>query len=171
MLISAVQHKSKYKSNSISNFFEKKKSYFWFPCCSTGKAHSVDVSITNVGLISTKPGRFLFLAYGRSGLGQNSISNFFEKKNQILGFPCCSTREDLSIDVSITNVGLILTKQRWFQLYVKSQNSNFELFWKKNQILGFPWCSTREDLSIDVSITNVGLRLTKLRWFQLFVRS
>ena len=33
---------------------------------------------------------------------------------------------------------------RWFQLFVKSQNSNF--FEKK---LGFPWCSTREDLSID----------------------
>ena len=33
----------------------------------------------------------------------------FEKK--IFGFPCCSTRQDLSIGVSITNVGLILTKQ------------------------------------------------------------
>ena len=92
------------------------------------------------------------------------ISNFFEK-NQIFGFPWCSTREDLSIDVSITNVGLILTKLRWFQLFIKSQNSNFELFWKKNQIFGFPWCSTREDLSIDVSITNVGLILTKLWWY------
>ena len=30
-------------------------------------------------------------------------------------FPCCSTREDLSIDVSITNVGLILTKLRYGQ--------------------------------------------------------
>ena len=38
----------------------------------------------------------------------NSISLFF--LNQIVMFPCCSTREDLSIDVSITNVGLILTK-------------------------------------------------------------
>ena len=28
-----------------------------------------------------------------------------------------------------------------------------------------PWCSTREDFSIDVSITNVGLILTKLRRF------
>ena len=84
-------------------------------------------------------------------------------------FPWCSTREDLSIDVSITNVGLILTKLRWFQLFVKSQNSNFELFWKINQIFGFPWCSTREDLSIDVSITNVGLILTKIGWF-LFSR-
>ena len=35
------------------------------------------------------------------------------------------------------------------------QNSNFELFWINIQILGFLWCSTREDLSIDVSITNV----------------
>ena len=40
------------------------------------------------------------------------ISNF--KKNQIFGFPCCSTREDLSIDVSITNVGPILMKLWWF---------------------------------------------------------
>ena len=29
-------------------------------------------------------------------------------------FPCCTTREDPSIDVSITNVGLILTKLWWF---------------------------------------------------------
>ena len=47
-------------------------------------------------------------------VGVRTKFNFilFEKKNQILGFPCCSTREDLSIDVSITNVGLILTKLR-----------------------------------------------------------
>ena len=51
----------------------------------------------------------------------------------------------------------------------KSQNSNFELFLKKkkNPIFEFPCCSTREDLSIDVSITNVGLILTKL-WRYLF---
>ena len=30
-----------------------------------------------------------------------------------------------------------------------------------NQIFWFPWCSTREDLSVDVSITYVGLILTK----------
>ena len=38
-------------------------------------------------------------------------------------FQCCSTREDLSIDVSITNVGLILTKLRWFQQFSTSQNT------------------------------------------------
>ena len=107
--------------------------------------------------------------------GQNSISliSNFLKKFHISGLPWCSTREDHSIDVSITNVGLILTKLRWFQLFVKSQNSNFKLFWKKKKILiyGFPCRSTREDHSIDVSITNVGLILTKLRWFQLFVKS
>ena len=109
MLISALQH----KSNSISNFLEK-KSNFWFPCCSTREDLSVDVSITYVGLISTKPGRFLFSAYGNSGYGQNSISSIsnFLKKIHIFGFPWCSTREDHSIDASITNVGLILTKLR-----------------------------------------------------------
>ena len=76
-------------------------------------------------------------------------------------FPCSSTLEDLSIDVSNTNVELILTKLRRFQLFVKIRISNFK---KKNHInFGFPCCSTREDLSIDVSITNVGLILTKLR--------
>ena len=77
----------------------------------------------------------------------------FGKKNQLYGFQCCSTREDLSIDVSITNVGLILTKLRLFQLFVTNQNSNFELFWKKFKFLGFHGvASTREDLSIDVSL-------------------
>ena len=77
-------------------------------------------------------------------------------------FSCCSTREDLSIDVSITIVGLILTKLSDFSSssQVKIRISNF--FEKKNHILGFPCCSTREDLSIDVSITNEGLILTKL---------
>ena len=108
------------------------------------------------------PLEWFFQVFGRS---QNSISNIFENNKKFI-FPWCSTREDHSIDVSITNVGLILTKLRWFQLFVKSQNSNFELFWKKkNQIFGFPWCSTREDLSIDASITNVGLILTKLGRF------
>ena len=61
---------------------------------------------------------------------------FWKKKNQFFWFSWCSTREDLSIDVSITNVGLILTKLRWFQLFVKSQNSNFEPFWEKFKFLG-----------------------------------
>ena len=103
-----------------------------------------------------------------SALRQKSkfeFRTFLKKKNPIFGFPWCSTRENLFIDVSITNVGLILTKLRWFQLFVKRQISNFKLFGKKIQIFGFPWCTTREDLSIDVSITNVGLILTKLWWY------
>ena len=105
-----------YKSNSISNFFEEKNQISWFSWCSTREDLSVDVSITNVGLILTKPGQFFFSAYGNSGYGQNSnssISNFL-KNFHISGFPWCSTRGDLSIDVSITNVGLILTKLWWF---------------------------------------------------------
>ena len=92
-----------------------------FPCCSTLEDHSIDVSITNVGLILTKL------------ISALCLKSKFEfrtslEKIQIFGFPCCSTREDLSIDESITNVGLILTKLRLFQLFSTSQNSNFELF-------------------------------------------
>ena len=137
-------------------------------CCSILEDLSIDVSIANVGLILTKLRWFqLFVK------SQNSNFELFWKKYQILGFPSCSTREDLFIDVSITNVGLILTKLRWFQHFSTSQNSKFELFWKKKKKkkFGFPCCSTREDLSIDVSITNVGLILTKLRLFQLFSTS
>ena len=101
---------------------------------------------------------------------QNSNFELFWKKIKFLGFHgVASTREDLSIDVSITNEGLTLTKLRWFQLFVKIQISSFQK--KKKKIGGFPWCSTCEDLSIDVSITNVGLILTKPKWFQLFVTS
>ena len=53
-MISALQHNSEYKSNSILNFFEKKNQFFKFPCCSTREDLSIDVSITNVGLILTK---------------------------------------------------------------------------------------------------------------------
>ena len=73
-MISALQHKSKYKSNSISNFFEKKNQIFWFPCCITREDLSVDVSITHVGLILTKPGRFFFL--GIQKLGVRTEFNF-----------------------------------------------------------------------------------------------
>ena len=78
-MISALQHKSKYKSNSISNLKKKKKNQiFWFPCCSTREDLSVDVSITYVGLISTKPGRFLFSAQGTDIVSISSISNFLK---------------------------------------------------------------------------------------------
>ena len=107
-----------------------------------------------------------------SALRQKSKFEFqtFLKKNPIFWFPCCSTREDLSVDVSFTNVGLILTKPGRFRFsaygnsgYGQNSISSISNFLKKFHISGFPWCSTREDLSIDVSITNVGLILTKLR--------
>ena len=152
-MISALQHKSKYKSNSISNSFEKKNQIFWFSCCSNRENLSVDVNyLCRTDIDEARVIFFSRHTETRGSYGHNlilSISNFL-KNFHISGFPWCSIRENLSIDVSITNVGLILTKLRWFQLFVKSQNSNFELFWKKNQIFGFPWCSTRKDLSIDV---------------------
>ena len=35
---------------------------------------------------------------------------FLRTKESIFGFPCCNTRRDISLDVSITTVGLILMK-------------------------------------------------------------
>ena len=62
-------------------------------------------------------------------------------------------------------IGLILTKLGWFQHFSSSQNSILTCFEKKRIFFGFPYCSTREDLSIDVSITNVGMILMKLGGF------
>ena len=106
------------------------------------------------------------------------FSGFFPSKRGVRGVtPSCllrgvtptdaSTREDLSIDVLITNVGLILTKLRWFQAFSCSSKVKIQIlkFFEKKKKIGFPWCSIREDLFIDISITYVGLILTKLRWF------
>ena len=170
MLISALQH----KSNSISNFLEK-KSNFWFPWCSTREDLSVDVSITYVGLVflgvrtefnfvdfqlfeknshfwvsmkkySWRPFHWCINYYCRTDIDEAKVISAIRQKSKfklfwkkrILGIPWCSIREDLSIDVSITNVGLTLTKLRWFQLFVKNQNSNFELFWKKKSNFWVP---------------------------------
>ena len=62
MLISALQH----KSNSISNFFEKKKKKIWFPCCSTREDLSIDVSITNARTDINKA-RAIFLGVWKIG--------------------------------------------------------------------------------------------------------
>ena len=56
---------------------------------------------------------------------------YFMKEIQIFGFPCCSTREHLSIDVLIANVGLTLTKLGDFsssaqvKIQFRKKNSNF----------------------------------------------
>ena len=74
-MISALQHKSKYKLNSISNFFGKKKSKFLAPML------SVDVSIIYIGLILTKPGRFFLGIRKLRVRTEFNFSNFelFEK--------------------------------------------------------------------------------------------
>ena len=55
MLILDLQHKSKYKSNSISNFKKKKIKIFGsHDVASTREDLSVNVSIAYVGLILTK---------------------------------------------------------------------------------------------------------------------
>ena len=158
-VISALHHHQKSKFEFRTSL--KKIQIFGFPCRSTREDLSIDVSFTNVGLILTKLRLFQLFV-----ISQNSYFNFKKKKKKKIGVLWCSTCEDLSIDLSITNVGLISTKLRWFQLFVKGQISNFKLFLKKFKFSGFHFvASTREDLSIDVSITNVGLILTKLWWF------
>ena len=138
MVISALRQKSKFEFQTLLIFFFNFFFFFFFlsfhGVATTREDLSIDVSIANVGLILTKLRWFLFSAFGNSGYWQNSISSIsnFLKNFHIFGFPWCSTRENLSIDVSITNVGLILTKLRWFQLFVKSQNLNFELQQKKS---------------------------------------
>ena len=83
MLISALQH----KSNSISNFFEKNLIFGFHAVASTREDLSVDVSITYVGLVLTKPGRFL----GVRKLGVRTEFNLVDfqllkKKFTFLGF-------------------------------------------------------------------------------------
>ena len=69
---------------------------------------------------------------------------FLKEKNQIFWFPCCSTREDLSVDVSITYVGMILTKPgRFFSRHTETRGKDriqfrqFRTFWKNFTFLGF----------------------------------
>ena len=63
-----------------------------------------------------------------------SISNFFEKKSNFCFHVVVPSREDLSIDVTIINLGLILTKLRTIQLFGTCQNPISNFFEKK---LGF----------------------------------
>ena len=65
------------------------------------------------------------------------------KNIQIFGFPWCSTREDLSIDVSITNVGVSRTdidEAKVISALCHKLKFEFLNFLKKIQIFGFPWC-------------------------------
>ena len=93
---------------------KKKVKFFGSHVVVLVKTFRLTYQLLMLGLILTKPGRFLFSANGNSGYEKNSISSIlnFLKTFHIFGFPGCSTCEDHSIDVSITNVGLILTKLR-----------------------------------------------------------
>ena len=87
-------------------------------------------------------------------------------KFTFLRIPCCSTCEGLSIDVWITHVGADIDEAKVISALRQKSKFEFRTFLKKIiQIFGFPCCSTRQDLSIDISITNVGLISTKLWWF------
>ena len=76
-------------------------------------------------------------------------------------FPCCSTHEKLYSHAQITTVGLILKKAKVISALRHKSKFNFDLFLKEIQNFGFSCCSSCKDLSIDTSITAVGLILTK----------
>ena len=85
---------------------------------------------------------------------------------KIFGFPCCSTWKPFHWCINNycycrTDIG----ESTVISALQHKSKFNFDLFWKEKKFFGLPWYSTREDLSIDVSITNVGLILTKLGWF------
>ena len=86
-VISALQRKSKYNSKFNFDFF-KEIQIFGFPCCSICEDLSIDVSISNVGLILAKPGWFLFSGYGQtytiseSSYGNISAHTKFQLKAQ-----------------------------------------------------------------------------------------
>ena len=90
----------------------------------------------------------------------------FFKKNLIFWFPRCSTRWRINYlcrtDIDESRAIFFLGVRK---LGVQTEFNfvDFQLFEKNSHF----WVSmvSREDLSIDVSITNVGLILTKLRWF------
>ena len=108
--------------------FLKKKSNFWFSCCSSYSWRPFRWRINYLCRTDIDEARAIsFVSILKLGVRREFNFELFEKKIHIFGFPWCSTCEDHSIDVSIADVGLILTKLRWFQLFVKSQNSNFFL--------------------------------------------
>ena len=134
-----------------------------FLYCSTCEEFSIDVSITNVGLILRKL-RWYFQLF--SSTNKNSILTYFKKKFKFFGFHavvdtcrpfywCINFYCKTDID-----------KPRVTSACQHKSKFNFYLFWKEIQIFGFPCCISRENLSIHVSITNVGLILLKM-WFQI----
>ena len=85
-----------------------------------------------------------------------------------------STLKGTTMHPRCRHIGACWDLLEWFQLFSTSQNTSRIQFWtylKKNQIIWFICCSTREDLSVDISITYVGLILTKPgRFFFLCIR-
>ena len=76
-----------------------------------------------------------------------------------------STLKGTTMHPRCRHMGACWDLLEWFQLFSTSQNTSqnsFSNFMKKHWVSLLYYC---EDLSIDVSITNVGLILTKPGWF------
>ena len=88
--------------------FEENQVYgfSWYRAC---EDLSIHVSFTTVGLILMK-----LKSFQHFSTSQNSISTLFKKKFKFLGFHVLGLVKTFFVDVSIINVGLILTKLEWF---------------------------------------------------------
>ena len=95
-----------------------------FPWCTTREHLSIDVSITICIRADIDEAKVISAL---SHMSKFEFRTFLKKKNQIFGFTCCSTREDLSIDISITNVGLILTKPGGFSFLMVRTDGQTDL--------------------------------------------
>ena len=83
-----------------------------------------------------------FLSYKLITKHDSSNTKVGKHLKKKIGFPCCSTHENLSNHVPITTVGLMLRKLGGFQYFDTSQNSyklkfNFNLFDKKIKFEGY----------------------------------
>ena len=131
-MISALWHKSKF---NLKLFWKKKIKFSCFHGVVLVKTFPLMHQLLMYDWYWRSQGDFF--SRGTDTRGTDKIQfcqfqTFLKKLKKKKCIQCCSTREDFSIDVSITNVGLILTKLRWFQLFSTSQNSNFKLFGKKS---------------------------------------
>ena len=98
-----------------------------------------------------------------------TIEEVFHNLNNHEGIPKLDVDHRRDDHASPMSLYRFMLKPTWTIFSALWHKSKFNLNFKKIKFLGFHIVvGTRKDLSIDVSITNVGLTLTKLRWFQLF---
>ena len=129
-------------------------------------------------MILMKLGWFQVFRHICQSTNQNSISNFFENIMKFFGLPWCRTREDISIDVSITNVGLILTKIGWFLSRGTDRQTNTILEFSYGNMSAhtkFKLKAQNQELAVDrfmhlrmTGMHNWNCQITKVKCYDLY---